>query len=155
MQFSSNEDIEAPIDEVFAMLSDFETFERSAMRRGIEVQRADDSATKAPGMAWDASFTMRGKPRKLHLVLTAIDPPNALHFESNSPGLDGVLTIDLVALSPRRTRLAIMLNLAPKTLSARLFLQSLKLAKSNLTKRFKVKVAEYAKAIEDRGTRTA
>lgn len=155
MQFSSKEDIEAPIADVFAMLAEFEAYERSALRRGIEVQRVDENAPQAAGLAWDAAFTMRGKQRQVHLVLAAYDPPNGMRFESESQGLDGIVTVELLALSPRRTRMAIVMNLAPKTLSARLFVQSLKLAKSNLTKRFKVKVADYAKAMEDRYTRTA
>ncbi|MCA0871722.1 SRPBCC family protein [Seohaeicola saemankumensis] len=155
MQFSSKEDIEAPIADVFAMLAEFEAYERSALRRGIEVQRVNEHAPQATGLAWDAAFTMRGKHRKVHVVLTAYDPPNAMRFETDSQGLDGLLTVDLLALSPRRTRMAVVMNLTPKTLSARLFVQSLKLAKSNLTKRFKVKVADYAKAMEERFTSTA
>jgi len=154
MQFSSKEDIEAPIEDVFAALSEFETFERSAIRRGIEVQRIDESAPVAPGMAWDAAFDLRGKRRKLHLTLTDYDPPETMRFESQSTGLTGVMSFELVALSPRRTRLSVVLNLAPKTLSARLFLQSLKLAKANLTKRYKLRVAEFAKHIEERQTRS-
>ena len=155
MQFASKEDIEAPIAEVFAMLSEFEAYERSALRRGIEVQRVNEDAPQAAGMAWDAAFTMRGKHRKLHVVLAEYNPPNAMRFESDSQGLDAILTVDLLALSPRRTRMAITLTLSPKNLSARLFVQSLKLAKNNLNKRFRHKVADYAKAVEDRHARTA
>lgn len=155
MQFSSKEDIEAPIEAVFAAVSDFDLFERSSIRRGIEVQRVDDGAPVAPGMAWDAKFDMRGKQRELHLTLTRYDPPEAMEFDSDSAGLNGVMTVELVALSPRRTRMSIVLNLTPKTLPARLFLQSLKLAKGNLTKRFKKKIGEFAKTVEDRQVRSA
>ena len=155
MKFSSKEDIEAPIEAVFAAVSDFESFERSAIRRGIEVHRVDESAPVAPGLAWDAAFDLRGKRRNLRLTLTEHTPPESMRFDSESAGLDGVMTVDLVALSPRRTRLGIALELAPKTLSARLFLQSLKLAKSNLTKRFKLRVADFAKTVEERQGRSA
>ncbi|MDF1717797.1 MAG: SRPBCC family protein [Antarcticimicrobium sp.] len=155
MQFSSKEDIDAPIEEVFAAVSDFDGFERSAIRRGIEVRREDEAAAVAPGMAWDAAFDLRGKRRNLRLVLARLAAPEEMQVESESTGLTGVMTVELVALSPQRTRMAIVLNLAPKTLSARLFLQSLKLAKTSLTKRFKLKVAEFAKSIEESKTRTA
>ncbi|TDK42435.1 SRPBCC family protein [Antarcticimicrobium luteum] len=155
MKFSSKEDIDAPIEAVFDAISDFEMFERSAIRRGIEVQRADEAAAVAPGLVWNAVFELRGKRRDLRLQLVEWDRPNGMKFDSESAGLNGDFTVELVALSPRRTRMSVVLALSPKTLPARLFLQSLKLAKANLTKRFKVKVADFAKSVEERQTRSA
>lgn len=155
MKFTTKEDIEAPIDEVFSILSEFEAFERSAIRRGIEVQRVGDSDTAHAGMTWNAHFLLRGKPRDLQLVMVQYDRPNVMRFEADSQGLDGFMTLELVPLSQRRTRMSVSLELKPKTLSARLLVQSLKLAKTNLTKRFKLKVAHYAKNMEDRCQRSA
>lgn len=155
MQFSSKEDIDAPIEQVFAMLSEFESFERSAIRRGIEVIRTDSNETPMAGCRWNAKFKMRGKMRDLDLDLVSYDSPTSMRFESTSHGLAGTLTLDLMALSPRRTRMSVSLDLNPKTLTARLLVQSLKLAKSSLTKRFKLKVAVYAKNMEERHSRMA
>lgn len=155
MQFSTKEDIEAPIADVFAMLSDFDLFERSAIRRGIEVQRVADPAAPGVGLAWNTRFLLRGRQREMRLDLVEFDTPNGLQVAARSDGIDGLMTLDLVALSQKRTRMAIVLNLRPKTLSARLLIQSMKLAKANLTKRFKLKVAAYAKSLEDRHRRTA
>ena len=155
MQFSSKEDIEAPIGDVFAMLAEFEAYERSAIRRGIEVQRVDAEAPLAVGLAWDVRFVMRGKKRDMRLNLIHFDPPNGMRIAALSQGLEGEMILELLALSPGRTRLTVTLELTPKTLSSRLLIQSLKLAKSNLTKRFKLKVADYAKNMEDRHSRIA
>ena len=40
-------------------------------------------------------------------------------------------------------------ELKAKTLTARLLLQSLKLAKTKMTKRFKARVLDYAETVED------
>lgn len=153
MQFSSKEDIDAPIERVFELLSDFELFERSAIRRGIDVRRLNDFTELRAGATWRVDFRMRGKPRRMRLELVIHEPPHVMLFAGDSQGIDSRLALDLIALSPRRTRMAVVLNLAPKTLSARLMIQSLRLAKSNLSKRFKLKIADYAKSLEDRAQR--
>lgn len=155
MKFSSKEDIEAPIEDVFDFLSEFETYERSAIRRGIDVQRVTDYAAPCPGMGWHVRFDFRGKKREMNLDLAEYDRPNSMLFAIKSPGIDGQMTVDLMALSQKRTRMSVALELKPKTLSARLMIQSFKLAKANLTKRFKLRIAEYAKNMEERLSRTA
>ncbi|MEO0667190.1 MAG: SRPBCC family protein [Pseudomonadota bacterium] len=155
MKFSAREDIEAPIDDVFAALSEFETFERQAMRRGAEVQRVDDSPEPAVGAAWRVAFMMRGRRRDMKLQMIRYDAPNDMGFSATSPGMDATFDVDLVALSRNRTRMSVALELKPLNLASRLLVQSLKLAKSNLTNRFKGRVADYAKVLEDRLKRSS
>lgn len=150
MKFSTKEDIQAPIDAVFDMLCDFESFERAAMRRGAEVQRLDDRKEPGVGIMWDAKFTMRGKRRELQLEMVEFDRPNDMAFESTSPGVLGRTSFELIALSRTQTRVVVALELKPLTLSARLLVQSLKLAKTSLTQKFKKRVAEYAVSMEER-----
>jgi hypothetical protein len=54
-----------------------------------------------------------------------------------------------MALSRSRTRASIAIELKPKSLSGRLMLQTLKLGKSRVTKSFKMRVAEFAKHLEE------
>ncbi|WP_412504371.1 SRPBCC family protein [Roseovarius sp. SYSU LYC5161] len=150
MQFGTREDIAAPVDHVFAELSDFHAFERSALRRGADVQRVDTLKAVGPGMAWDISFRLRGKQRKIKMELSAYEPPTRMVFSSRSTSMGGTMTVDLVALSRGRTRMALDIELVPKTLSAKLLVQSLKLARGNLRKRFRLRVADFANDIEDR-----
>ncbi len=150
MKFSAREDIEAPIDYLFVQVSDFQSFERSALRRGADVQRVDKLTKIGVGMAWDASFKMRGRMRELQMELTDFDPPNCMVLSSRSTAMGGDMVVDLVALSRARTRLSVDIDLRPKNLSSRLLVQSLKLARSTLTKRFQLRVAGFARDLEDR-----
>jgi carbon monoxide dehydrogenase subunit G len=150
MQFSTTEDIEAPIEQVFASISDFDAFERTALRRGVSVQYTGSVARKGVGMTWDIGFLFRGKPRRMTAELTKYDPMHQLVCASTSDGLSGTLKIELLALSARRTRLSVELQLFPKTLSARLMVQSLKLAKSGLNRRFAKRVGDFAADVESK-----
>ncbi|MBW4981586.1 SRPBCC family protein [Mameliella sp. CS4] len=148
MELTAREDIEAPQDRVFAMMADFDTIERQAMRRGLDVTRTGDGP--GAGMAWDVAFQFRGKRRAAAITLTDYQPPERMVFDTLSGGLDIKLTLDVVALSPTRTRINVTTVMAARTLSARLFLQSMKLARGGMDKRFRKRVAELAGEMETR-----
>ena len=148
MKFSAREDIEAPIERVYAQVTDFAGIERQMLRRGAEVRRVDAGQPVTTGSAWDVAFTFRSRDRRVRATVARMDPPTDLVIDFAANGLDGVTTVELVALSPQRTRLSVSIELSAKSLTARLLLQSLKLAKANLTNRFKKRVAEFAKGIE-------
>lgn len=148
MRFSAREDIEAPIDHVYGKITDFSGFERSAMRRGIDVERKDNLHGIDVGANWNVGFKFRGKTRTADLTLQKVDQPNGIDIAFTSGGVEGSTNVELVPLSPARTRLIIRLDMAPRTLAARLLLQSLKLAKNNLTQKFKTRIADFAEDIE-------
>lgn len=149
MKLSTREDIEAPLEHVFAALTDNDRWETAAMRRGADVTRADKLRVTGVGMAWRVKFDYRGKPRDLEIKLTEYEPLR-LVFAGSSVALDGVLTLDLMALAPRRTRVIVATEIKPRTLGARLVLQSLKLAKAKLMRRFEDRVARIAGDIGER-----
>ena len=120
------------------------------MRRGAEVRRMDDMTKPGVGMKWAASFKMRGKKRDLEMEMIRFERPNEICLLSSTSGIDGTGQIELLALSRNRTRVSVLFELKPTNLSARLLVQSLKLAKNSLTKRYKLRVAEYARSIKDR-----
>lgn len=150
MKFSTKEDIAAPIDFVFDQISDFEAFERSALRRGAEVARLDDLSAPGPGMAWETKFRWRGRVRELQFELTTFEKPDEMVISSLSKSMGGHLKIDLVALSRGRTRMHFVAEMKPKNLTARLLIQSLKLARGKLNKRFEQGAQAYAKELENR-----
>ena len=153
MKLSSKEDVDAPIAAVYAHLSDFDGWERAALRRGAEVRRSDALTEAGRGMAWTVGFSYRGKPRRVALMLTVLVPPSGLGFSGTGANLDGVLAIDLIEMAPRRTRISVKLEIRPRTLVARLFVQSLKLARARVDGRFRMRVAQVAAEIEDRFAR--
>lgn len=150
MKFSTKEDVEIPIDDTFTMLSDFESFERAALRHGAEVNRADDLQQPGPGMAWKVKAELRNKMRKFDIMITDYDRPNLMSYDLNSKNMRGAFLVELVALSRNRTRVRVELDVRPKTLSARLIMQSAKLARNTLNRRYKNRVAHFASDLEDR-----
>lgn len=155
MQVTAVEDIAAPIDHVFAELTDFAALERQALRRGMEVRRTFRTPLPEKGDGWTVKFRFRGKDREATILLQALDDPQALEFSGVSGGLETVTQIDLVPLSPNRTRVNVVFKMAARTLSARLLIQSFKLARSNINKRFKARMAGYAREIEGKVAKTA
>lgn len=153
MKFSTKEDMEISIDEVFVLLSDFDGFERMIMQRGVDITRMDSAAEIGLGAKWHAKAEVRGRKRDFDVELVEYDRPNCMQFKAESGGMNGKFTVELVALSRNRTRMRVELDVKPKTLPARLLMQSARLARNTLNRRYKTRVANFAEDMEDRYVR--
>ncbi len=150
MKVTSRHDIDAPAAFVFETLTDFDSWERSAMRRGADVVRTDRMTAVAAGLAWLVRFRFRGKERKLAVRLASIDAPARIGFAMEGALFDATSVIDLMELGPNRTRLVMVGEAKPKTLGARLMLQSLRLARARVQRQVDRRVAAIADEITDR-----
>ncbi|MDN5787532.1 SRPBCC family protein [Pseudorhodobacter sp.] len=150
MKLTAKEDIEAPIAFVDGFLTDFDNWERAALRRGAEVERLDRLPKPAAGMEWKICFPYRAKQRDAQITLTKIEQERALSFLGIGRPVEAVLDVDMAEMGPRRTRVHVQIDIKPRTLAARLFVQSLRLAKSKVTKRYAQHLSQLAADIEDR-----
>lgn len=150
MKLSTREDIEAPLEAVFASFADTEYWERAALRRGAEVTRTDRLQAVGPGMAWNVGFRFRGKPRRLSVKLTAMEPGQNMAFHVIGSSFDAFVALDFVELSARRTRVNVATEVKPRTLAARVFIQSMKLARSKIERRYEARVGAICNEIEER-----
>lgn len=145
MKFTTKGDIEAPLDFVFATLTDYDGWERVVRKRGATVRRSDGPVEV--GTLWQATFQFRGKSRDATVRLASVVPDKRLIFVASGASVDAEITLDLIALNPKRTRLAIATEMKPRNLAARLFIQSLKLARGKIQQRFDQRSASLAAEI--------
>ncbi len=149
MKLTTRQDIAAPLDFVYAQLTDFDHFERMAMRRAAEIERTDRLRSPGVGMAWRVRFAFRGRPRTMQVRLAEVEPGAHLTWAFDSPSMGGTVLIELVALSPRRTRMTMKSEVRPKTLAARLLVQSMRLAKGRVQKKLDSASSQLAGMIEE------
>lgn len=148
MKLSTREDIAAPIDYVFTQASDFDTFERRALREGAQITRRQPGPV-ALGTVWDIAAQFRGRDRQFAATLTRFDTPTGYVVTARSDGLEFVTEVNLIALAPQRTRVTMTIDIGARTLPARLLVQSLRLAKARLLQGFRSRMRSYAEQIED------
>ncbi len=150
MKLTSKQDIDAPAAFVLGQLTDFESWERAAMRRGIEVDRTDKLTAPGAGMAWTTKFRYRGRDRKLSIEVEKIDPEAQVWFSMTSAQADGSISIEIVSMAAKRLLVFVTVEILPKTFTAKLFVQSLKLAKSRVDKKLAQRTLALAAEIEQR-----
>lgn len=144
MKFSARDDIPLSVSQVFAAYADFADIERQLMRRGIAIQRAANGPAGWVGTAWKASAPYRGKLRKVEAEVTRFVPDEGFTIAFKGKGVEGEFTADFIALARTRSRVSLSTDVRPTSLSGRLVLQSLKLAKATMDKRYKSRASDFA-----------
>lgn len=148
MKFTSRVDIAAPAEVVFARITDVAAHERLARRKGVSLTRIDTLAEPGVGMSWQAEVPFRGRLREIEARITRFQPPESLSYEGDAQGFEFRTDIEVVALSKTRSRLHVTLEVKPRTLGARLLLQSAKLGRSSLEKKLDDRIASLGRSLE-------
>lgn len=154
MQFTSVQDVNAPLEFVFEQLSDFESYEAYAMRVGAQVERRDTLTETCAGMMWYFEGDIRGKTRHVDIELTNYAPPKDLKFICTSPSMEARVNVQAMELAKQQSRIKTVVDAKALNMSARLILQSARLAKASLNRRFNHRVWEFANYIEDNYTKS-
>lgn len=144
MKLSTREDIDAPLDEVFAAISDFDYLERQILRRGIQIVRTDALPEPGAGMGWRAELGWRSQMHDVACDLVEFTPPSEVLMAAVSGGLQCNLQAQTTALSRSTTRLRVAMTLRATSFRDRMFVQSLQIAKSRLSRQFSGIVSNYA-----------
>ncbi|MGB3409526.1 MAG: SRPBCC family protein [Jannaschia sp.] len=147
MKFVAVEDISAPIETVWAKVSDFDGFQRRVSARAGDIRRTPDGPV-SQGTTWSGRATFNGKTRDVTVVVMELSGPVSMALEGGTDGMTITVEIALEALSARATRLTVTSQAKARTLAARLMLQSAKLARQTLAKRYKGRVAAFAESVE-------
>lgn len=154
MKLTGKIDLEVPARFVFDMLADHSAWEREALRRGAEIERPADMPSAGVGAGWKLRFRFRGRVRKVLLKIEEMLPDSRMALSFEGQALEGGSELDILTLSARRSRLRVSVTVRPKTLAARLFLNTLRLAKRRVQKRLDMRLVQLAARIEDRYVRS-
>ncbi len=148
MKFSTEQIVAAPQEALWAALTDFSRFERQAITSGAELHRTDTLTRPGVGMGWRARFDMRGRTREMTATLAEMNDPGVLSFAGKLSGMEGDLTFVLTPIGPDTTRLEAELSLRARSITAKVMLQSLKLARGNVAKGFRGRVKAFCRMSE-------
>ena len=113
------------------------------VRRGAAVRRVDPAHEPGAGMAWDIAFDLRGKRRELRLDVAQFDRPEKIMIRGLSEPLDIALEMTVIALTRSKSRLMFEVEVKPRNMRARLMLQTAKLGKAQLDRKFADRVGAF------------
>jgi hypothetical protein len=154
MKLTAKTDLEVPAAAVFAALIDHPVWEREAIRNGVEIERPVGSPATGVGAEWRIRGHFRGTARKVQVRIEELTPDQRLALGIDSPSIEGTSRLEIMVLSPRRSRLRVDLEVKPKTLAARLFINTMRLAKGRVQAKFENRLGQLGARIKDRYDRS-
>jgi hypothetical protein len=148
LKLTAKTDLDVPVDFLHAYLCDPAPWEREAIRRGAEIERPADMPLSGVGAGWRIKVPFRGRVRKVLLRVDDIVQDQSIAFSFEGQALVGNSWLETRPLSSRRSRLKVTIEAKPKTLAARLFINTLRLARRRVEDRMEMRVGQLGARIE-------
>jgi hypothetical protein len=149
MKFKVSEDVDAPADITWARFTDFSGVEAEIRGRGADLSRVGNWTDAAAGCGWRGQVTVRGRLRPITSDISAFQAPERCEIRTSVGGMDAVYEMTFLHLRPDMTRVQAVLDLSAQSLSARLALQTLKLARGRVMQRLQGLLVRQGDLAED------
>ena len=148
MRLSSSQIIGVPKDYLFERITDFDSFESYIHTEGGMAERTDNVAGTQSGMSWHVSGTFRKKQRNVDLTLENYAPSDKLKYVCETSSMNAAIFFELTEITPDQTELSLYIDPEARNISARLVLQSVKLAKKTIERRITQRIERFGNQIE-------
>lgn len=148
MKLKVAEDVDAPLGFVYVRMADFTRLEEEIRGRGAELKRDGNWTQAAAGCGWKGNVTVRGKPRRIDASIGHMAENDTILVESKVGGMDCTYEMTFYEMAPEITRVSTVLELKPNTLSARLVIQTLKLARGRVLQKMTGSLVRRGNEIE-------
>ncbi|MCZ0964432.1 hypothetical protein [Paracoccus benzoatiresistens] len=143
MKFSTRIDTDIPASDLFHIAGDFSRSERALAARGVLVRRIDPAQEPGTGLGWEIDFNWRGQRRMVRLDVTRFDHPSHITLDGHSDQFELSINMTVLALSRVKSRLLFETEVRPRSMRARLLLQTAKLGKSQLDRKYDQRITDF------------
>lgn len=149
MKFKVSEDVDAPAGITWARFTDFTGIEAEITGRGAELSRVGNWTDATEGCGWRGSAKIRGRVRPVTSEISALEAPGKCEITTTVGGMEAVYEMTFLELRADMTRVQVVLDQSANTLSARLALQTLKLARGRVMQRLQGLLARQGNLAEE------
>lgn len=148
MKFKVSEDVDAPQDMVWQRFTDFSGFEEDARGRGAVLSRVGNWTQTREGVEWRGEVTVRGRSRPISAKVSQMVQQELCVVDSRIGGMNCHQEMLFTPLAASVTRVTLILDLSADTLTARLLLQTMKLARGRVMQKLQGVLARQGNAVE-------
>lgn len=143
MKFSTRLDADVPAQVFYDHVCDFGRAQRLLSRSNVVMRRLSPAEASGVGICWYIDFRWQRRDRRLRLDVTDYDRPERLSLRGGSDQFQIAIDMVVVALARNRSRLLFDFNVKPLNMRARLLIQTARLGRARLQRRFDRVVKEF------------
>jgi len=148
MQFKHVQEINAPIDYVFARMTDFTGFEQRSGRGEFSFSRVGRSPVQI-GTKWNVCIPVRGRKRKFPAELSEYVAPSVVSYRSKSRTYNAVLSISFTPLSASICNMEMQIVAQSRSFATGMIFNTLRLARKRINKSVRDRMQVIADKIAD------
>ena len=155
MEFSAEQNVNAPAQFVFERATDIEFFATLARERGLAMTPTEAFTVVRPGVGWNLKGQARGKQIDHDIIMEDFEPGFAFAVSTQHKGIKIFIAVEIEKRAEEKCRLYVDLNATAKGIGAKLALKAAQLTSNKLQQKFRRSVRRAAQWLENEYERSA